>query len=388
MFSKVALLDIESQLFCIIIVSILLYKQRSSTNQAEAQFVFSHVLISQIVCFSVGILRVIVTDLSFLNTPTLIYLVNALYLIAFNTSNYACFLYLVIYEGIPLLQSRKNRILVQLPLFFNTLMLLLTPVTGLYFTVNGNMDLSEGPLWFLCPAISVLYPIAGVIANYIYRRTQDRGELRRYRVLIAFPLLIAISSLLQQLDWTIPFLPDGIVLADLIVYINYTDSLISKDPLTGINNRSELTRYLTGRIRQNNLQTDLYYFIMDIDKFKAINDTYGHGEGDHALVLLANALKRVSSSREYRCFISRYGGDEFVVIAELPSVYVARTLAAHIREAVSEEARRAGVPYALLVSVGFACYRKGTKTESVAGLMAEADEMLYHEKSRNGAARS
>ena len=312
MFSNIAVLDFESQLFCIVIVSILLYKQRSSTNQAEVQFVFSHVLISQIVFFAVGILRIIVTENTFFNTWEMVYLANAAYFIAFNATTYECFRYIVIYEGVPLLQSRKNRFLAQIPLIFNALMILLTPITRLYYVIDGNADFAMMPLWYLNPAISVFYPIAGIFANYLYRRSQDRGELRRYRLLIAFPLLIICSTLLQLLDWAIPFLPDGIVLADLIVYISYTDSLISKDPLTGINNRSELTRYLTGRIRQNNLQAELYYFIMDIDKFKHINDTYGHGEGDHALVLLANALKRVSSSRETRCFISRYGGDEFV----------------------------------------------------------------------------
>ena len=383
MLSNIAVLNFESQLFCIVIVSILLYKQRSSTNQAEAQFVFSHVLISQIVFFAVGILRIIVTENTFLNTWEMVYLANAAYFIAFNATTYECFRYIVIYEGVPLLQSRKNRFLVQIPLIFNALMILLTPITRLYYLIDGNADLTIMPLWYLNPTISVFYPIAGIVANYFYRRSQDRGELRRYRLLIAFPLLIICSTLLQLLDWSIPFLPDGIVLADLIVYISYTDSLISKDPLTGINNRSELTRYLTGRIRQNNLQAELYYFIMDIDKFKHINDTYGHGEGDHALVLLANALKRVSSSRETRCFISRYGGDEFVVIAELPSVHEARTLAARIREAVAEEAKCAGVPYNLLVSVGFACFRKGTNTDTASGLMAAADEMLYIEKKRN-----
>ena len=383
MFSNIAVLDFESQLFCIVIVSILLYKQRSSTNQAEVQFVFSHVLISQIVFFAVGILRIIVTENTFFNTWEMVYLANAAYFIAFNATTYECFRYIVIYEGVPLLQSRKNRFLAQIPLIFNALMILLTPITRLYYVIDGNADFAMMPLWYLNPAISVFYPIAGIFANYLYRRSQDRGELRRYRLLIAFPLLIICSTLLQLLDWAIPFLPDGIVLADLIVYISYTDSLISKDPLTGINNRSELTRYLTGRIRQNNLQAELYYFIMDIDKFKHINDTYGHGEGDHALVLLANALKRVSSSRETRCFISRYGGDEFVVIAELPSVHEARTLAAHIREAVAEEAKHAGVPYDLLVSVGFACFRKGTNTDTASGLMAAADEMLYIEKKRN-----
>ncbi len=57
---------------------------------------------------------------------------------------------------------------------------------------------------------------------------------------------------------------------------------------------------------------DVYLLMMDADGFKQINDRYGHVEGDHALQVVATALKDVCSASGG--FIARYGGDEFVVL--------------------------------------------------------------------------
>ena len=54
---------------------------------------------------------------------------------------------------------------------------------------------------------------------------------------------------------------------------------------------------------------------MDIDSFKKINDTYGHNGGDHALKVLSRVLKKICASNSKR-FAARYGGDEFIVVAE------------------------------------------------------------------------
>lgn len=80
------------------------------------------------------------------------------------------------------------------------------------------------------------------------------------------------------------------------------------DPLTGLYNR-----YIIDNISENNLLKDNgTLLIIDIDKFKKINDTYGHNIGDKCLILTANALLHVFNDNN--SYIIRYGGDEFVVL--------------------------------------------------------------------------
>ena len=89
---------------------------------------------------------------------------------------------------------------------------------------------------------------------------------------------------------------------------------VSVDKLTQVNNRQNLLSYLSYKI--NNHEETVYLIMMDIDKFKTINDTYGHLAGDDALICVAKALKQACAQFKKRPFIARYGGDEFVVILE------------------------------------------------------------------------
>ena len=100
----------------------------------------------------------------------------------------------------------------------------------------------------------------------------------------------------------------------------------------------------------------LFLLIIDVDKFKSINDTYGHVEGDNALVLIADAIKGACQGPRNRFFVSRYGGDEFVVIAEMGYRAEATWLAEQIRSNVRKIGLEHNLPYALAVSVGIAQY--------------------------------
>jgi diguanylate cyclase (GGDEF)-like protein len=112
--------------------------------------------------------------------------------------------------------------------------------------------------------------------------------------------------------------------------------------------------------------------MIDVNKFKAINDTYGHIEGDKALRLVADALRKSCSRRGF--FIARYGGDEFTVICELerdqPIMDVHRRIDAALAEVET--------PYPLTVSIGSARYTSDITSRQ--DLIAQADEELYKAK--------
>ena len=148
---------------------------------------------------------------------------------------------------------------------------------------------------------------------------------------------------------------------------------ISTDPLTSLNNRNQLRRYLY-------LQRDpksSYVIMVDVDHFKQINDTYGHVEGDRALVLVSQALKKACSRLKISIFLCRYGGDEFMLIARTKKPEDVVKL---IRECLDEEImnRKGSQTYKIEVSMGYA--RWSGRVASFKDSVAAADQKMYEDK--------
>jgi diguanylate cyclase (GGDEF)-like protein len=116
--------------------------------------------------------------------------------------------------------------------------------------------------------------------------------------------------------------------------------------------------------------------MIDVDYFKNINDTYGHLEGDEALIRVANALKLGCTVCRRHPYIARYGGDEFIIVAELTEDEI-HELCSAIRSSLEELNAKSGVPYPLQLSIGYAEWKEGMTSSD---LLVAADYNLYKEK--------
>ena len=123
----------------------------------------------------------------------------------------------------------------------------------------------------------------------------------------------------------------------------------------------------------------MFLMIIDANGFKQINDTYGHIQGDAALVRIADALRLSCSELHCRTNIARYGGDEFVVLVWADDDAVVYGLRKRIHENLKQLNGREGVPYQLTVSIGVA---KASRGLSIKALVDEADRELYEEKAQ------
>ena len=159
----------------------------------------------------------------------------------------------------------------------------------------------------------------------------------------------------------------------LFVYLNSQNRLISTDPLTGLNNRNQLRRYLQLQRESENM----YVIMVDIDHFKKINDTYGHIEGDKALILVSNALKKACSFMDFSIFLCRYGGDEFMLIAQTETP---QDVIKQIRDCLKEEiANREGPQnYTIAASMGYALWDGNITT--FRDCIVDADKKMYEDK--------
>ncbi len=159
--------------------------------------------------------------------------------------------------------------------------------------------------------------------------------------------------------------------------------LSTSDALTGAYNRRFLDDFLRNELaRAARHKNQLAVAMIDVDHFKAFNDTHGHGAGDRALRQVAQTLELAVRRTD---LVARYGGEEFVVVLPDSSSGQAIAKMNAIREAVESEplmlAWKEGrsTPAKLTVSIGIASY-SDEKGHTASELIAEADSNLYRAK--------
>ncbi|MDY6304919.1 MAG: GGDEF domain-containing protein [Oribacterium sp.] len=201
--------------------------------------------------------------------------------------------------------------------------------------------------------------------------------------LTVFSLIPAIGGLLQVLLKNAPYAVMGNVLGVFNMYCGRQNSRINTDALTGINNRGRAEEYLEG-IQKNVKDNPIYIYMLDVDNFKFVNDTFGHNEGDRCLRALADALQAVGRITP-SLFISRIGGDEFLCTSD-----VARTdpevVMEAIRKTFSEQTKLKNMSTEVSLSIGYSIY--DNPSVRIVDVMHAADQALYREKQQHHSLRA
>nr|WKF55769.1 Phytochrome-like protein cph2 [Paraburkholderia busanensis] len=156
--------------------------------------------------------------------------------------------------------------------------------------------------------------------------------------------------------------------------------LARTDGLTGLNNRRSLGEILeTEWRRAKRTRSVVSLLFVDIDRFKAYNDTYGHQAGDDALAAVARCI--TDSIRRPADTAARYGGEEFVVVLPDTPAEGATEIAERIRNAISEcGIEHAGSEYGrVTASIGAVSYEP-QRDDEVTAVIKAADEALYDAK--------
>jgi diguanylate cyclase (GGDEF)-like protein/putative nucleotidyltransferase with HDIG domain len=169
----------------------------------------------------------------------------------------------------------------------------------------------------------------------------------------------------------------GAVIHNSIVFEQTQEDSLT-DPLTGLPNRRSMFVHLSRELsRAGRLRSDVALIVMDVDGFKAINDTYGHNVGDAALRAIAEALQR--GLRPYDLCV-RYAGDEFIIVLTGCSREMAEAKKRELQEQLAgiELVVRPGRSIRSTVSAGVAVYPHDGETYET--LLAAADQRMYRDK--------
>jgi diguanylate cyclase (GGDEF)-like protein len=147
------------------------------------------------------------------------------------------------------------------------------------------------------------------------------------------------------------------------------------DPLTGCHNRRFLDQVMDRELqRHERFKLPLSLLFIDIDRFKAINDSFGHEAGDRVLAYVAKFLKRHIREADY---VFRYGGDEFLALITCSGEEAVRKGRA-LKIAFDAMPEAADLPPGLGLSVG--ALEVPEKTKDLAPLLREVDRRMYEDK--------
>jgi diguanylate cyclase (GGDEF)-like protein/PAS domain S-box-containing protein len=169
---------------------------------------------------------------------------------------------------------------------------------------------------------------------------------------------------------------------ELITARQELEQLAHSDTLTGVANRAALTTHLDALLRSPQVDNVAVVFV-DLDRFKPVNDLYGHDAGDRLLIEVAERL--VDSVRPDD-LVARFGGDEFVVVATgVATPAQAAKLTARIEQAVTGVVHLGRFDVRMQASVGMAMARPGRTAGEV---LADADAAMYAVKEARRGTRS
>jgi len=163
--------------------------------------------------------------------------------------------------------------------------------------------------------------------------------------------------------------------------IKQLETKANTDKLTGMPNRGAFDEFLGNQGHKRvsgKIPRALGLVMMDVDRFKNFNDTYGHQAGDEVLRMVGAVLNRMTRKGDLS---ARYGGEEFAVVAPHTNTFGIKTLAERLRKAIEGEVIEwEGQALRVTASFGAACISEFESDEDVKKLIKLSDHYLYKAK--------
>jgi len=249
---------------------------------------------------------------------------------------------------------------------------------------------SDAPIQTLMVAYALVYGV-GITARNAGRPMIAVGQLVLSVVPIVIVSLIVGGVVFYVLAGTMVFVLFGVMSITFNVFRTLREQIIAADAsaqmadkmrelartdvVTGLTNRAGLNNDAVEMLMRLPADQKLAMFWIDLDRFKEINDTLGHPVGDKVLAEVANRLRAAAPEG---ATISRFGGDEFIILAEVRDRGESERLARRLVDEISRPARVEGHRIDTAASMGVALLPEdGSDME---GLMQGADLALYHAK--------
>jgi len=304
------------------------------------------------------------------NIHYILYADISLFLIAQNGTYYLCAVFIDYFFYRNTERSKKIIIFTIIFIAVYAVSIIVNLPLGYYFTISSGNGYVQGRLYLIRYILSyssfILIIIDVLFASKYFKHSQAH-------LIILFLFITGIGGSIdivlneRYLIW--PCFAAAILY--FYFFIIQYDSKI--DSLTGIGNRSSFNEFID-KLSRRTSKVENSIVMIDMDKFKEINDTLGHLEGDNALRDLAVILK---GNIRHSDFAARYGGDEFILATEAD--YDIQRVINRIQAAIDLQNEKRVRPYQIYISYGYDVYT--TKSgESIYAFLAKIDALMYKQK--------
>ena len=369
---------------CMIVVGLLLFWSVRSESRSSSERWQIRMLTGFLICFSANLLFTLFQ--AFFGgtswSQSALYTLKSLYYLTFIVGTYFWCGYAEAELRTGIRNNRLVNLAFMLPFLIPAGMVISNLWTHSFFEIDAAGQYFRHGMyhWFMLSLMILTLLCSG---RHFARSFRESDPIRKGHMLLtaSFPLSLLLAWMISQVGEKLPVICVCIMVELLCLYVGTSKQQISLDKLTQVNNRQNLLTFMEYKLATH--ESRLFLLMLDLDDFKIINDTYGHLEGDNALILVAQALKEACTTYKLRPYIARYGGDEFMVVTE-GTREEAGVLCDDIQRIISEKQDK-DAPYELKVSIGLAeCY-SGMKPDD---LIAAADEELYKVKKERKAAKA
>lgn len=283
----------------------------------------------------------------------------------------------IIYADFHIYQNekriRKTAFVLLGLLFINAIISITSILTGWFFYVDTRNIYHRGTFYMVhvvyCYML-LLYSLVLVILN------RKLLEARHYGSMLLFFVPQLIGTTVQMFFYGVSTNWSGMMVSVLIIYFNIQNRGLNTDYLTGTYNRRQLDGYIKAKVRTSTEGRSFSAILLDLDKFKSINDSLGHEVGDMAL---KDAVKIIRKSLRPSDFLARYGGDEFVIIVNMNDRNILQQVVQRIQnnaEHFNQESQR---PYKIGFSIGFDSYDPCSK-KTPDEFLKHIDLLMYENK--------
>lgn len=354
------------------IVSILLLVTLNLANKQKAEYTRDMQLIQQMmviigianisdccVYYFAGSSNIVIKVLVFLSGSWL-FLGNVMF-------GYTWAKFLMTHMNIPFSDIRRK--LYQIIRLISIVLLVLNIFYPLVFFVSDG-SYKRGPAYFIFLIFACFY-IAD--SMYLYgNRVKKNGSLKLFPVYV-FLIPVILGVVIQTFFVEIAITWTSIAISVAGIMTALKNEIIFTDCLTGLYNRVYL-EFLHKRAC-NKKDCWVSGIMIDLNGFKQINDNYGHSEGDLALCIVADLLRK--SFSEYGV-ITRYAGDEFVVMLNTTDEQFIKKIIESAKKNFVTENEKNDKPYQLSASMGYAI--TNLSNETIDDFMNRIDEQMYQDK--------
>ena len=244
---------------------------------------------------------------------------------------------------------------------------------GYYFNVDANNIYHRETLVSLFYVYTILCSLYSVIVLYTHRF--KHGKVAFFPIFM-YLIPIVSGSVLQMIFYGISLAWLGTAIGIVALYMSMLSRSSYLDSLTKLYNRLYL-KHMILRIKDRSV-SDYYGMMIDMDRFKAINDTYGHSAGDQALKDAAYIFRRTAQGTSASIF--RYAGDEFVILIRTADEAEVTDFEERLYKEMDAFNETSDRPYKVGFSTGHAQFDCTSDTQD--SFLKKIDTAMYENKAR------